>query len=255
MSTPMRIPAGFTQDNPGQPLANMGAPDPFFLNTFQTDFNTLGSEWVVQGTGGANISLLPGDGGIAMLTTPATAAAGNFVWAQAGVGSFGKPVRGKRMFFAARITTNLVATNAVYAGAILNGTVTAWPTTPLDGIYFNLQAGILSCQCVSNGAVTGSVTTPNAVSRFSNSTYFDVGFEVTSKGEVQVFVGTDLFGSRPQSGTGSQPTPPFAGGPVARFTPTSLPTAGLMSPTLAVETTTAVNPTLLTDFVLLAKER
>jgi hypothetical protein len=258
MPTPMRIPAGFTQDNPTQPLANLGVPDPFFCHTFATDFDALPTGvWTTSGT--ATIvppALIAGDGGIVQFATETgSPAVGDFVSAQLSAATFTAPASAKRMFFLVRFATNFAQLNALRLG-MMAISATPFTGTP-DGIYFTKSQNSLTSlalQVVVGGVVTGTVSVPTTVVALANNTYFDLGFEITASGEIKVFGGTNLVGFRPQSGTAAQTTPPPVGGPVARFRPSALPVVA-MSPTLGVQAGAASQATMNVDFVLASKER
>lgn len=256
MPTPSRFTSGLTQATRTQPLGAMGAPDPFFYNIYAQDFNFLpatNQHTVTTVNGSGAMTQIAGDGGIAQLSTGATTPAiGDNISEQlpAGIMNY---TAGKRMFFACEVALNNVTTYAMRVG-LMAITTTPFTGAP-DGIYFVKGSGTTAVTLQSSiGGVVTSVAIPAAAIGLANNVYVNLCFQITNKGEVEVYTGQNLFGYSPQSGTGTQPTPPFPGGPVARLTPTGFTTA-LLSPTLGVFTNAASTGILTCDYVMAAKER
>jgi hypothetical protein len=94
------------------------------------------------------------------------------------------------------------------------------------------------------------LTIPTASYALTDATDFDLGFSIDRAGNVYAFIGAQLVGYIPQSGSGSV-TPNKRG--VASFVPT-LTTANL-NLTLALQSGTASSKTMSADFILGSKER
>lgn len=253
MATPVRYTSGFTQAAPWQPLANMGQPNPFFYNTFQSDFDTYAAaDWTVTAATGV-AGLIAGDGGIAALTT--TAAISDFVSIQKNPAAFAfvpatPTVAGKKTFFLCRLSPAGVNVPAYICGLV---SANATPFTAIaDGVYFSKAANSNVVTLNSAvGGVTTSVTVPAAAISASANGFVTLGFEVTQSGDIRVFANPNADGFIPQSGTGA--TLPNRG-PVAVITAPTL-TAVNLAPILSVQTPTATIQQIQVDYVMAARER
>lgn len=272
--SPTRLPAGSTTDPPYGPMAESGMGNPFFYHQFSDDFdNALGSAglWTVSGAGGGTIAHTPGDGGLALFTTGNVAT--NFESMQLPAASFVLPqgsLAGKKMFFITRLQLSDVTNSAFIAG--LSNT-SATPFTALtDGVYFSKASGgtVLNLLTVSASTVL-TWAIPTAAYALANATNIDLGFYIDRYQNINVFVGSQLVGFIPQSGTGAvnaatgvsllpvvgralQIVGPgqVAGG--AQVGPWTVSSANL-NVLFGVQTSAAAAKTMTVDFVTVQKER
>ncbi|CAM5998761.1 unnamed protein product [Sphagnum balticum] len=111
-----------------------------------------------------------------------------------------------------------------------------------------------------SGSVATSIVIPTSAYALANATDVDLAFYVNRKQDIDIFVGSQLVGWLPQSGTGVQtpPGPPYVAGAVAALrqaiTPTTL-TSAVLNPTLAIQSGTASSKTMNADFFMASKER
>jgi hypothetical protein len=115
-------------------------------------------------------------------------------------------------------------------------------------------------------AASSTITTftiPTSAYTLADNTYIDMGFEVNRNQDIVAFVGSQLVGWLPQSGSGS--VDPVSGvsllpalGPCLINSQGSnaltWPSATL-NPTIAVQSGTASSKTMTVDFAMAAKER
>lgn len=295
-STPMnqppnRLPSGSTTDPPWGPLANSGFGNPFFYHQFADDFdNQLGAAgiYTATNTGAGTIAHSAGDGGLALFTTAATAnaldsiqlPAASFTLPGTGATPPGSSASMKKFFYLARLQLSDMTLATFIAGVCA---ITATPFTTgvqsiVDGLFFYKAPGALNNLVVLNVASAGqspsgvgftnTFTIPTSAYVLANATYIDLAFYIDRNQNIFIFVGSQLVGWIPQSGTGSVnaagvPTLPVLGHVFANYnfqaqgvqTPVMLTQANL-SPTLAVSNgITAVVKTMTADFHCVQKER
>lgn len=250
--SPVRFPAGVSTDFPFQPLANFGNENPFMYATLEDDFyNSLGAAgaWTATKTGNGTIAHTAGAGGLALFTTNSTTPAGTDICSiQAPAAGFAFASM-KKAFFLARLQLSS-ATNAAFLAGLIQTTTT--PFTVTDGLYFLKASGAANNLILRStvGSVNTDLTIPTSAYTLANNTNIDLGFHVDRAGNVYAFVGSQLVGFMPQSGTGSS-TPPRGG--VAAFAPT-LTTANL-NLTAAIQSGTAASSTMTLDFLMASVER
>jgi hypothetical protein len=229
--------------------------NPFFYHQDYDDFNYLDTnEWLVTSLSSGGVAHVAGDGGLITFTTAATSA--DFELIQRPHADFVLPALGKRAAFLCRLQLSDITASAFYAGLINEATTIAGIT---DGLYFTKASGGTVLNLVSN--VGGTLTTlaiPTGAYSFVNATNIDLGWLITRKGDVLAYVGSQLVGWIPQSGTGplgtgNYPALPVVG-PVGRITGPTF-TAVALSPSLLLEAGAAAVKTMTTDFVGAWKER
>ena len=249
---PTRLTAGLTTDAPWQPLAQYGLRNPFFYHEVEDDFDSsiASSIWTQTHTGNGSIAHAAGDGGTILFTTNSAAPA------TTDIAAIQLPAAGftiaapKKLFFLARLQVSDVANAAFLAGLIQTTTT---PFTVTDGIYFYKASGSAS-NLVLNYAVGGTITSltiPVAAYTLANNTYVDLAFTTDRLGNLYAYIGSQLVGFIPQSGSGTL-TPPR--GPAASVATPTLTTATL-NPTLAIQSGTASSKTMTADFIMASKER
>lgn len=256
---PVRYPSGVTTDPPFGPLANYGLRNPFFYHEWEDDFDVLNPSYTQTKTGtGAAIAMTTGQGGNLLFT--ASTVAGDACSIQLPEASFGLAA-GKKSFFLCRLALSDV-TNAAFNVGLIQTTTT--PFTVTDGIYFNKASGsATNLQLVSAvGSVATDLVIPAAAYALAAGVTIDLGWYVDRSQNVYAFVGGQLVGWIPQSGTGAVnsagvPILPVVG-PVAAIqqsvTPVAL-TAAALNFTLAVESGNTAGPTMTVDFAMAAQER
>ena len=276
---PVRCPAGSTSDSPFGPLAMSGMSNPFFYHQFADDFdNQLGPTGLYTLSGTGTAAHQAGDGGLALLST--TASAGTFASIQLPAPGFTTPTTGatppttstsvKKMFYLTRIQLSDVTLSSFVAGLISTNTTPF--TAVVDGIYFSkaVSSTVLTFNIVasagnspSGSAVNQTVTIPTTAYALANATYIELAFYIDRQQNIYVYVATQLVGFIPQSGSGAVQTAgntviPTAGAVAAlqqSVLSTPLTTANL-SPTLGVYNgVTAAVKTMTVDFHCVQKER
>lgn len=248
---PTRTPGGSTPDFPWQPLANCGSGNPFFYHQFADDFdNAIGASglWTVTTNTNGTVAHTAGDGGLALFTTnSSTPLVTDIASMQLPAASFSFTA-GKKSFFLTRLKVSSAA-NATFLVGLEQTTTT--PFTAVDGLYFYKATGATTMVLRSTVSSSNTdIAIPALANPLADNTFIDLGFYVDRLSNVFAFVGSQLVGYIPQSGTGS--TNPVRG-PVASGTPT-LTTANL-NVTLALQSGTASSKTMTVDFVMAAKER
>lgn len=277
---PVRNTAGSTTDAPYMPLAQSGIGNPFFYHQFADDFdNALSATGLYTISGTGSVVHTPGDGGLALFST--LAGAGTFASIQTPAASFTLPTTGitppatstsvKKFFWLTRLQLSDVTLSSFVAG------VSAVDVTPftaiLDGIWFAKAASstVLTFniaasagQSPTGSAIAATVTIPTTAYTLVNATYIDLAFMIDRAQNIYVFVGSQLVGFLPQSGSGAVNTAGVSAiplkGPVASLQqglPTSVPLSlANMSPILGVSNVaTAAIKTMTVDFHLVQKER
>lgn len=243
MPSPMRIPAGFTQNLPFQPLAKVGIPDPLWDAYYVDDFmGYVAGFYTVTATGNGTIAATSanGTGGRVLFTTNSSTPAGTDIVSMQ-VDSAGHSfAAGQHTAFVTRLQLADV-TNPAFLAGIIQTTTT--PFTVTNGVYFTKASGAtaITLNVVSASVNVGSVTIPLSALTLANATDFDLGFYYSEKGEVEVFAGNGLVGHKPNQNTATL-------GPIARVTPTAVPT-GQCTPTLALQSGTATSKTMVADFL------
>lgn len=248
--TPVRFPSGVSTDFPYGPLANFGLQNPFSYMVVADDFmDVITGRYTATATGNGSFAKSNGLGGTTLFTTnSSTPAATDIVSIQLTNTAFAYTA-GKKMFFATRLQLSSATNAAFRAGFVPTDTS---PFTVTDGIYFDKATGSLTnLNLVSmNTSVATTTAIPTTAYTLANNTYIDLAFYVDRSGTINAFVGSQLFGWLPQSGTGSSnPTR----GPCAAVTP-SISTAALNF-MVGIQSGTAASSTMTVDFVLAAVER
>lgn len=264
---PSRFPSGLSLDQSFQPLYDMGLPNPLFYHLLYDDFDQEINEtgaYTKTTSGNGTIALTAGDGGLALFTTnTGTPLAADIAAIQLPVAGFSLTA-GKKSFFLTRLQISDAVNEAFNVGWIQT---TATPFTVTDGIYFNKATGSAANLQVTTtvGSTPTTIVIPTSAYTLANNTFIDLGLYVNKTQDILVFVGGQLVGWIPQSGTGAVNT---AGvtlvpnlGPAAALrqgapgTGTVALTAVNLNPTLAFQSGTASSKTAIVDFWLSAKER
>lgn len=246
--SPVRYPAGISTVQKFQALHSFGQPLPMAYHTFFDDFDFLNPGYTSTKTGNGTIALAAGSFAV-FTTNTSTPLATDIASIQMPVSSFALAL-GKKAFWGARIQLSSIA-NAAFLGGLIQTTAT--PFTVTDGIYFSkLSAGALTINMAIAGVIT-SVVIPPAAYTLANATQLDLGWQMNRLGQVEAFVGTQLYGWQPQSGSGS--TFPTRGNAarVASATLGAIPTA-VLNPTIAVMSGTAASSTMSVAFEFASTE-
>ncbi len=245
MGTPTRFTAGFTQDAKFQPLGALGIPDPFFFALFYDDFLPYeAGKYTVTATGGSVAQTVAnGSGGRIVLTTGA--AISDFASIQE-VGAGFEYVPTKKLAFLTRVQLADIVNSALIAG-LIQTTVT--PFTVTDGIYFSKASGgsVIELIVMKGSAVLGSVNISGAL---TDATDIDLGFYIDRLGNIKGFYGNSLVGYKNQNLATLGPNVALLASALS-----STITTAMLTPTLAVEASTAAAQTLVSDFLLAAQER
>ncbi len=259
---PARNTAGISTDFPWGPLADYGAPNPLFYHSAVDDFDPyVAGRYTTTGTvANGSIATLSGEGGLAIWTTnSSTPVNTDFTTAQLTPGGF-TLTAGKKSFFLTRLQVSSAANAAFIVGLMQ---VTTTPFTQLEGLYFLKATGATTLVLRHRAsAVNTDIAIPANANPLADATFIDLGWYVDRQQNIYAFVGGQLVGWIPQSGTGSVTA---AGtsvlpvkGPIASLqqsiTALTL-TANVLTPTLALQSGTASSKTMTTDFWLAAKER
>ena len=249
---PVRLPAGQTTDWPWQPLADCGNGNPFFYHQVQDDFDSslTTSIWTQNKTGNGTVAHTAGDGGLALFTTnSSTPLATDYCAIQLPAASFSF-TQPKKLFFLARLQVS-DAVNAAFVAGLMDSQANPF-VSPTDGLYFLKASGSSSNLILRSmiGSVSTDLAIPTSAYALVNNTNIDLGWYVDRNGGVHAFVGAQLVGFIPQSGSGAANP---ARGPAAASTPTL--TAANLNVTLGVLSGTASSKTMTADFVTAQKER
>ena len=243
---PVRYPSGISTDFKWGPLADFGRPNPFGYHTWSDDFDVLSSSLTATKTGVGTIAA-SGAGGLAVFTT-APLATDNAVLSLP-TATF-QLLLGKKAFFLTRLQLSNAANASIMVG-LLAATTTPFTGVPTDGIWIYKSTGVTGF-ALANAAASVLTTVPippNFVA--ANATNIDIGFYVDRGGNIFAFIGPQLVGWIPQSGTAGQ----YGGrGPVATMFPAAL-TAALLMPVVAVQSGAAAAVTMTVDFAMAAIER
>lgn len=288
---PSRNTSGYSSDPPWGPLANSGFGNPFFYHQFADDFdNQLGVAgiYTATNTGAGTIAHTAGDGGTALFTTAATANALDAI--QLPTASFTLPGTGsappgtstsmKKLFYLCRLQLSDV-TLATFIAGLCNTTTTLFTTgvqSVTDGLFFYKAPGAANNLVVLNIASAGNdpagagftntFTIPTTAYALANATYIDLAFYIDRIQNIFIFVGSQLVGWIPQSGTGAVnaagvPTLPVLGPVFANYnfnaqgvqTPVRFSTANLNVSLAVSNGITAAVKTMTADFHMVQKER
>jgi hypothetical protein len=260
---PVRYPSGVTTEQAFGPLANYGFRNPFFYHEIEDDFDALMSKdglWTLYNASTGAIANVAGDGGLVTLTTAATNGDTEALQTPFNVFTF---TAGKKSFFLTRVQLSDVTASALYVGLVNQNAV---PTIAniTDGLYFSKASGGTVLNLISVvGSVATTLAIPTAAYTLANATNIDLGWYVDRNQNIYAFVGSQLVGWLPQSGTGGVNAQTGVSlipikGPVAAIqqsvTPLTLTTAG-MAVTLGLQAGAAAVKTATFDFVMAAKER
>jgi hypothetical protein len=292
---PTRCTSGSTENPPYWPMAQCGLGDPFFYHMFFDDFDqTLGvaGNYTITATGVGTTALTPGDGGLALFTTAATANAqvsaqtptAGFVLPGTGATPPGTSNSSFKLFYKARLQVAHASTDSFVAGLCgISGTIyTAGVQTITDGLAFYKAPGSTAIQLL-NIASAGNSPTGSSVSNaftipgfvVANATMLEVAYYIDPYQNIRAWIANNLTGYFVQSGTGATdafgvPITPVLGpnfanynflaqnpgvGQAAAANPLVFSTANL-APTLAVNNgSTAAVTTMTSDFHVASKER
>jgi len=254
-SSPMRIPSGFTQDTNDQPLALIGQPNPFFYATTWDDFLPYdGDHYTVTVTGNGSVAAVQGGTGgrILFTTNSSTPLAADIAEIQSAAASY-IMTGAKKTAFLARLQAASASAPVLQIGLIQETTT---PATIVNGLVATRTNGgtAWTFQMIVAGSSVGSVVVADSVSGYTAATDIDIAMVYNARsvngaayGDVLCYLGAGLVGQVLNQNTG--PT-----GPIARFTPTSLPTVAL-SPTLAMQSGAGASTTITADFFYAAQER
>lgn len=258
--SPARFPSGVTTDPIWGPLAQMGLPNPLFYHCFWDDFDiTVASMWNRSTTNGGTAVNTPGDGGRLLFTTGIVS--GNFEEIQLTSGGY-TFTAGKKQFFLTRVQLADVLNTSLLAG--LANTNSSPFTLTTDGLYFFHASGAADNLVLrhSLASVNTDIIIPTTAYTLANATDIDLGFYVDRMQDIYAFVGSQLVGYFPQSGTGPVSSSGVSilpvKGPVVgndqQVRPLVFP-AGILNITLAIASGSAGAKTMTTDFILASKER
>jgi hypothetical protein len=300
---PQRLPSGYATDPPYGPLADSGFGNPFFYHQFADDFDNALNTGATglytitsSGAGGTpGVTHIGGDGGIAQFLT-ATAAnafesiqlpAGSFVLPGTGATPPSSSTSAKKLFWLARVQLNTSVTTQSFIAGLVSITTTPFTTgvqSVTDGLFFYKAAGGTQLQVINVGSAgnspsgagfTNTFNIPPASYSLVAGTSIDLAFYIDRSQNLRMYVGSQLVGWIPQSGSGAVnaagvPILPSLGPVLANYnyqaqgvTPTGasfvnpiLFTTANLSPTLAFSNgVTAAAATALVDFHMAQKER
>lgn len=270
---PTRVTSGFQTDPPFGPLADSGMLNPFFYHQVADDFDKIDATlW--SGTPTA----VPGDGGLVSVTGALTTANPGFLLPDSGANPPATAGSAKKIFFLARVMLATAPATGFIAGFGATGAAYANPPT-VDGLYFVKPAGQLVLNVVN---VVTAANSPSGVAQtrvmpvplaavlpvLINNQWFDIGFQIDRNQNMYGYLGQNLVGWIPQSGTdgttvGGTPLIPTRGKIFANYNWLAQNT-GLMGnvATPVMYTRAPVGPTLAAsggavqlDFMCVQKER
>jgi hypothetical protein len=234
----------------------MGAINPFFYGMFADDFAYKESTYTTTATGNGTAANTANTSAAAMgemlfTTNSSTPASGDLVALQLPATVF-LPQAGKKAFFLTRLKLSS-ATNAAFRVGMGPTGTTPFTGNQTNAIYFDKATGSLTNLNLVNVSGGTAVTTaiPTSAYTLANATYLDLGWYMDRNQNLYAFVGAQLVGWLPQSGTGSSVG---SRGAVAASTAITLPAAA-MNMLLAVQSGTAASSTMTVDFWLGAVER
>lgn len=248
-SSPMRLQAGFTQNQSWQPLGLLGTPDPLFYSETYDDFNFYqAGRYTVTNTGNGTVAGTAADGGAILFTTNSSTPATTDISAIQPDNANLVLSTTLKWAFLARVQL-ADATNSAMNLGLVQKTVT--PFTVTDGVYFNKASGntYLTLSVVSGSTVQASVSLSGLLT-MTNGAYYDLGFQYDGKSDLLVYAGQNLVGQKPNQNTATL-------GPIARISGVgSLTlTTAVLAQTVALQSGTATSKTMQADFFYAAKER
>ena len=254
--TPSRLTSGLSFDYPWGPLANMGFPNPFFYGAWADDFMVKESTYTTTATGNGTAAIAANSNANAMgellfTTNSSTPAGADLVSLQLAAAPWLLQA-GKKAFFLTRLKLSAASNAAFRVGMFPTGT-TPFTGNLTNALYFDKATGSLTNLNMVNVSGGTAVTTavPTSAYTLANATYLDLGWYLDRNANLYGFVGAQLVGWLPQSGTGSS----VGGrGPVVASNAITLPAAA-MNMGLAVSSGTAASSTMTVDFWLGAVER
>lgn len=253
---PARFPSGVSTDYPWGVLGNYGLPDPMNYGTWFDEFMIKESTYTTTATGNGTAAITANTNANAMgeilFTTNSSAPAGSDLVSIQLAANPWLLQAGKKAFFGTRIKLSS-ATNAAFRVGMFPTGTTPFTGNLTNALYFDKATGSLTNINMVNVSGGTAVTTavPTSAYTLANATYLDLGWYLDRNGDLTGFVGAQLFGWLPQSGTGSS----VGGrGPVCRSAAITLPAAA-MNMGLAVQSGTAASSTMTVDFWFGAVER
>ena len=243
-SSPMRLSAGFTQDQSFQPLGLLGTPNPFFYAQYHDDYiGYIPGRYTNTVNANGTIAQTPGAYGRLLFTTNSSTPLATDLASQQLDSAFIVLNSSKKFAYLARLQVADITNPALIVGAIQTTTT---PFTVTDGIYFSKASG--STNLVVNVMVASVVqATATLPGLLTANTDIDLGLVYDGKGSILAFAGAGLIGQVNNQNTAVL-------GPVARLTPASLPTVTLNA-TLAIQSGTASSKTMNVDLQFAAMER
>jgi hypothetical protein len=268
-------------------MAQSGFGNPFFYHQFSDDFdNALGASGLYTLTGTGSAAHTPGDGGLGLFST--TGSASTHATIQLPVASVSLPLTGnnppvtanssKKLFYLARMQLSDVTLTGFIAGLCATGApFTTGVTNVTDGLYFYKAPGGTALQLInvasnagspSGASFTNTFVIPTTAYSLVAATNFDIGFYIDGNQNLFAYVGSQLVGWIPQSGTGGvnaagTPSLPVLGPVLANYNYNS---QGNQSPIMYTTTNlnltlgvsngvTAAIKTMTADFHCFQKER
>lgn len=253
---PARLTSGLSFDYPWGPLANCGIPNPFFYGEFSDDFMYKESTYVTTATGNGTAAIAANTnanamGEILFTTNSSTPAGSDLVSLQLPANNWLLQA-GKKAFFLTRLKLSAASNAAFRVGMAPTGT-TPFTGNLTNALYFDKATGSLTNLNLVNVSGGTAVTTaiPTSAYTLANATYLDLGWYLDRNANLYAFVGSQLVGWLPQSGTGSSVG---SRGPSAASNAITLPAAA-MNMLLAVQSGTAASSTMTVDFWFGAVER
>lgn len=270
--TPTRLFGGVNAEPKFSPLAEMGMLNPLAYHLFYDDFDYstgVTGIYTATKTGNGTIAQAAGNGGTALFTTNSSTAAGTDICSLQLPAAGFKFTAGKKAFFLTRLKVASAANAEILVGLIQTTTT---PFTVTDGLYFLKPTGAATGLVFKGGASStlSSVTIPTNAYTLADATYIDLGWYVDRNQQAFAYVGSQLIGYMPNSGTGSVNSAGVSAlpvvGPVSTMgvtasqaiyptgTTWSVPSADL-NVTVALKSGAAASTTMTVDFVLAAMER
>lgn len=220
---PVRQTSGWTSDPPSGPLADSGMGNPFFYHQFADDFdNALGSTGLYTDSGTGSVAHTAGDGGLGLFST--LAGASTFAAIQLPAANFTLPGTGatppasstsmKKLFYLCRLQLSDVTLSGFIAGLCATSTTlfTTGVQTVLDGLFFYKAPGSAANlsvinvgsagQSPSGSAFSNTFVIPTSAYTLVNGVNIDLAMYIDRNQNLSFFVGSQLVGWLPQSGTG-----------------------------------------------------
>lgn len=239
-----RSPFGRTNTHALQTMGAYGADDPTWAHQYANDFdNYVATDWTVTVLNSTTRALTPGVGGRFLISN--TTGAADLTYMQLATAGFAvNPCRD--VFFKFKGQVDSAANTVFHAGMVIPSTN---PVAATDGLFIHKPtgSGAIFLRSVIGG-VTTSVAFP-ASSVILDGVDFEIGFHVTSSGDVEAFFNPT---------TGAPSYQPVAGttlpGRVLTMMAPGLSTA-LLTPSFGILNSSAAVHTLNVDFVVVAQAR